>query len=58
MAIHKTEDIRGYWVDEKLLCPGCYEKTDKETKAKGIVTEKDLEENDSIGFCDECEKEL
>ena len=60
MAIIKKEDIRGYHIDGRLICPGCTTEDDlKSLKEDELLMDDHLKRSDEVlYFCDECKKLL
>ena len=59
MGIIAETDIRGYRLEEKIVCPECIETEDQEDlKQSQIITDDELQKTDERYFCDRCEKEL
>ena len=59
MGIIAETDIRGYSLDEQIVCPECITQEDqKDLKQSQIVTEDFLLKKDERYFCDRCKTEL
>jgi hypothetical protein len=60
MPIVKKEDIRGYYLDEQVVCVECIESKEEDgLKLESVITGQDVENNDEeILFCDRCLKKI
>lgn len=59
MAEIKIEDIFGYLKGENLYCPDCAEKEDlKDFSFRDILSRNEVESEETLYFCDICEKQL
>ena len=57
MGFIKNKDIRGYWINEKLVCPVCVTADEGITldgiTAEDVLTDPEIDEED-LYFCDRC----
>lgn len=52
MSLIDVEDVFGYFINQKLLCPECYAEDGE--SATGVLVEAGMEEK--VAFCGECGK--
>jgi len=57
VGIYEEEDIKGYFVGEKVVCPECLTDNEEvEAKEEDLILQEKLEEK--AYFCDRCKKKL
>jgi hypothetical protein len=50
------EEVRGFRIEDEIVCPDCIEEEEIEEMTKGnLLTEDDLEDE---SFCDRCKRKL
>lgn len=58
MAVIKREEIKGVYVDQALHCLGCFEGRLEDLELDDLLTAEEVENDDSLYFCDECKKQI
>jgi uncharacterized protein with PIN domain len=62
MSTIKREDVVGYYVDDRTLCPECYNALGNSDESSltedDILTQKEAEASDDLIFCDECKQKI
>ena len=55
----KSDDIRGIYIEDLIVCDKCCTAEDRSgMKEKDIITNKMVDETDNMYFCDRCKKRL
>lgn len=56
----KSEDVRGCWVGEKVLCAECAARQNAlgEVSQDQLILVADVESEEKLYYCDECGKSL
>jgi hypothetical protein len=58
MGSIKDEDVRGYWIEDILICKDCVDKGEVEGMEKeDILTESDMDEGADY-ICDRCKRRI
>ena len=57
MAVFRHEEIAGFRVNEKILCPKCVNNQEEFTQ-ENILTSHEVEESEDYYFCDECGEKI
>jgi len=59
MEIIKNKKIRGYILDQDIVCVKCVTQEElKEVTEDQIITDDEVEKSDEMFFCNRCNKEL
>ena len=59
MGMIKKEEILGFFVDDECVCCDClHSDEESEITSEQVITEKHVENEDSLCFCNRCQKQM
>lgn len=60
MGYIEVEEIRGYLLDQQVVCSECMRSNDStdDVERQDIITDYDVDNDEGFYFCDRCNKRL
>jgi len=59
MGAIKSEEIAGFFIDEQCVCCDCVQPNEElEATREEVIVQAQVEAEDSVYFCDRCQKRI